>query len=110
MEIDHGSPMKAKRNESESQIVRSQNNDLAAYVPLELTRIANPQTAIPAIAKDVTLTSKIQDAVRLVPTTHQLFLRDAREMEFIDSETVHLVLTSPPYWTLKKYRDSPGQL
>jgi len=110
MEIDHGSPMKAKRNESESQIVRAENNDLAAYVPLELTRIANPQTAIPAIAKDVTLTSKIQDAVRLVPTTHQLFLRDAREMEFIDSETVHLVLTSPPYWTLKKYRDSPGQL
>ncbi|HLH09579.1 MAG TPA: site-specific DNA-methyltransferase [Terriglobales bacterium] len=23
---------------------------------------------------------------------------------------VHLVLTSPPYWTLKEYRDSPGQL
>ena len=25
-------------------------------------------------------------------------------------ESVHLVLTSPPYWTLKEYRDSDGQL
>jgi len=25
-------------------------------------------------------------------------------------ESVHLVLTSPPYWTLKEYRDTEGQL
>ena len=24
--------------------------------------------------------------------------------------TAHLVITSPPYWTLKEYRDSPGQM
>jgi len=28
----------------------------------------------------------------------------------LEAESVHLVLTSPPYWTLKEYRDSPSQL
>ena len=31
-------------------------------------------------------------------------------MAFLDDESVHLVVTSPPYWTLKTYNDSPGQL
>ena len=28
----------------------------------------------------------------------------------IEPNSVHLVLTSPPYWTLKQYRDTQGQL
>jgi len=35
---------------------------------------------------------------------------DARELFYIEDSTVHLVVTSPPYWTLKEYRDHPGQL
>ncbi len=31
-------------------------------------------------------------------------------MDFLESEPVHLVVTSPPYWTLKKYREVEGQL
>src|SRR5258708_19492602 len=31
-------------------------------------------------------------------------------MSGLEPESVHLVLTSPPYWTLKEYRDSEGQL
>jgi len=31
-------------------------------------------------------------------------------MESLKGESVHLVLTSPPYWTLKEYRSSPGQM
>ena len=31
-------------------------------------------------------------------------------MPGLEPNTVHLVLTSPPYWTLKEYRDSEGQL
>ena len=36
---------------------------------------------------------------------HQLLLRDARELELTDN-SVQLVLTSPPYWTLKEYRQT----
>ena len=31
-------------------------------------------------------------------------------MDWIPDASVHLVVTSPPYWTLKKYNDHPGQL
>jgi len=37
-------------------------------------------------------------------------LGDARDMSFIDANSIHLVLTSPPYWTLKEYRDTEGQM
>ena len=42
-------------------------------------------------------------------TQHQLFRGDARTMPFAN-ESVHLVVTSPPYWTLKEYRPSRAQL
>ena len=31
-------------------------------------------------------------------------------MKDLDDQSIHLVVTSPPYWTLKKYNDHPGQL
>lgn len=43
-------------------------------------------------------------------THHRLIRGDARNLSFIDSENVHLVVTSPPYWTLKEYREHPSQL
>jgi hypothetical protein len=100
----------AKVGHQNQKMDRSERDDLFALLPKELKSIANPQTALPAIAKDAELTSKIEEAVRLVPTTHRLFLRDAREMSFLEPESVHLVLTSPPYWTLKKYHDNTAQL
>ena len=35
---------------------------------------------------------------------------DARELDWIPNESVHLVLTSPPYWTLKRYPENDLQL
>src|SRR4030095_201827 len=43
-------------------------------------------------------------------TSHKLHRGDARELDWIPDESIHLVITSPPYWTLKKYNDHPGQL
>ena len=43
-------------------------------------------------------------------TVHTLVLGDARDLSFIPDESVHLVLTSPPYWTLKRYQDNPNQM
>lgn len=43
-------------------------------------------------------------------TTHRLIQGDARQVPFIRDESVHLVITSPPYWTLKKYNENPSQL
>lgn len=43
-------------------------------------------------------------------TTHTLVNGDARELSFIPDESVHLVVTSPPYWNLKRYNDNPDQM
>lgn len=43
-------------------------------------------------------------------TTHRLHLGDARDLGWIDDESVHLIVTSPPYFTLKKYEDNENQL
>ena len=45
-----------------------------------------------------------------LPTTHKLHLGDARELSWIADSSVHLVVTSPPYWTLKQYNPNDAQL
>ena len=36
-------------------------------------------------------------------TTHLCILGDSRRMEEINDSSVHLIVTSPPYWQLKDY-------
>ncbi len=43
-------------------------------------------------------------------THHRLVQGDARDLSFLSDESVHLVATSPPYWTLKEYRRHPQQM
>ena len=43
-------------------------------------------------------------------TTHRLHLGDARDLSWIPDESVHLVVTSPPYWTLKEYPPHKEQM
>ncbi len=84
--------------------------DLAKFIPHGVFPLENPQTDIPRIARDARLTQEIEAAVQKIPTSHSLSLGDARRMSELPSASVHLVLTSPPYWTLKEYRDSEGQM
>jgi DNA modification methylase len=84
--------------------------DHQEYLPDSVANLGNPQTDIPRIAKDRKLLKEIEVAVQQIPTTHKLILGDARKLSFIEDESVHLIVTSPPYWTLKKYRDHKDQL
>jgi len=43
-------------------------------------------------------------------TTHRLIQGDARQLSFLADETVHLIVTSPPYWNLKRYNENDAQL
>ena len=43
-------------------------------------------------------------------TKHRLVQGDARSISFVPDESVHLVVTSPPYWILKKYNEGADQL
>ena len=39
----------------------------------------------------------------LLKTTHKIIIGDSRQMNLIPDKSVHLVITSPPYWQLKDY-------
>jgi modification methylase len=43
-------------------------------------------------------------------TEHRLICGDARDLSFIAGSSVHLVVTSPPYWILKQYQAHPDQM
>ena len=68
------------------------------------------KTAIPKLAKNPAAMEAIEQALLGVPTSHDLRLGDARSMGALPDGSVHLVVTSPPYWTLKDYAGSEGQL
>ena len=43
-------------------------------------------------------------------TSHRLHEGDARNLSWLPDESVHLVVTSPPYWTLKTYAEHDHQM
>lgn len=95
---------------AKSRLVDLAHEALSEFVPKELLPLENPQTDIPRIARDEKLIRSIEEGLHRIPTTHDLCRGDARKMDWLAPESVHLVVTSPPYWTLKEYRDSEGQM
>lgn len=89
---------------------RHETFDPDAWVPREAGLITNHQTDLPRIAKDKKAITAIEAKIAQIPTTHDLYRADARQFSFLEKDSVQLVVTSPPYWTLKRYRDSKGQL
>ncbi len=84
--------------------------DLEAFLPSSLKNVENLQTAIPRLAKDARIMRDIELAASQTPTTHHLFRADARNLDFIPDNSVHLIVTSPPYWNLKQYHPHEHQL
>lgn len=83
---------------------------LSSFLPTGMGDLSDTQKAIPRLAKDSGITAQIEQALPQIPTRHHLHRGDAREMPGLADQSVHLVLTSPPYWTLKEYNTSEGQL
>lgn len=46
----------------------------------------------------------------MIKTTHRLINGDARDLSFLPNDSIHLVVTSPPYWNLKRYNENPNQI
>jgi DNA modification methylase len=84
--------------------------DYEEHLPDEVANLADPQTDIPRLARNPRLLAQIEAAVHRVPTIHHLVQGDSRDLSLLNDDSVHMVLTSPPYWTLKKYRDHESQL
>lgn len=83
---------------------------LDTYLPENFALIRNLDTTIPKLAKDESALAELDTAIGRIPTRHDLHLADATDPPFHLQSEVHLVVTSPPYWTLKRYRETQGQL
>ncbi|HUN82941.1 MAG TPA: site-specific DNA-methyltransferase [Terracidiphilus sp.] len=99
-----------RREEPELGLISIPELDLASFLGSQLPFAPLEQTEIPRLARDPAAMSLLEQVLLRIPTSHYLVHGDARKMRLLAAESVHLVLTSPPYWTLKKYDEADGQL
>lgn len=73
---------------------------------------ADLKSEIPKLARDKDRMGDIEDSINSYPTKHRIYQANSRNLEMIEDESVHLVVTSPPYFNIKDYNGggSPGQL
>ncbi len=71
---------------------------------------ASLKTALPGMARNPEYSARVAAAVHEVVSNHRIIQGDSRDLSAFPSRSVHLVVTSPPYWNLKKYNDTPSQL
>lgn len=65
---------------------------------------------IPTLAQDESRMRQIEAVAQSLHTRHVLVCGDARALDGLQPASVHLVVTSPPYWTLKRYNEHEFQL
>mgnify|MGYP001243365798 CR=1 FL=1 len=69
---------------------------------------ADPRRVLPLYARTAEVSAELEAAARTLCSRHELRQGDARDLAWIPDGSVHLILTSPPYWTLKEYAGPRG--
>ena len=69
---------------------------------------AELKSEIPALARDKKRMGEIDQAVRSLPSHHDLYQSNSRDLSMLDDESVELVVTSPPYFDIKDYGEGVG--
>ncbi len=97
-----------------TQSVATRRSELEAVVERHLPGLVlsdeSLKTALPGMARDSTESASVAAAVQEVASDHRIIRGDARDLSGLANRSVHLVVTSPPYWTLKKYNEGRSQL
>ena len=104
------SGLAARREEPEPGAIIIPELDLSSFLRESLQFDTLEQTEIPRLARNPAAMNLLEQVLLRIPTSHYLVHGDARQMRSLLPESAHLVLTSPPYWTLKKYDEADGQL
>jgi DNA modification methylase len=76
---------------------------------LEQLAIVNLNGREPSVA-DKLAKHRALSALKPFVTSHEVVQGDARQLKSVKDESVHLVVTSPPYFDLVEYRDGKDQL
>ena len=86
---------------------------ISDLVPADICRVLGPdtETSVEPIACDPDVMGRLDALLPTVSTRHRLITGDARtSLRDISEDSIQMALTSPPYWTLKRYEDAPHQL
>lgn len=88
-------------------------DDLREYIPASCRDLLDMssnelRSEIPALARDKDRMGDVEQAVKSLPSNHELHHGDARDLSMVDEESVQLVVTSPPYFNLKDYNIENG--
>lgn len=92
--------------------------DFQEYIPdscRDLLKMGSNElrSEIPALARDEARMGEVEQAVKSLPSHHELYHGDSREvLQELPDESIDLAVTSPPYFNIKEYNGggSPGQL
>ena len=76
----------------------------------EYAGTGNLDDIIPTLSKDLRAMRRIEGVAQNRPTSHEIVLGDCRSASALSPHSVQLVVTSPPYWNLKRYNDHKAQL
>ena len=88
--------------------MKQRDNEQALFA--ELIGAESLDDVIPSIARNRQAIQRIEAAVRGLSTSHELVCQDAGIASALEENSIQLVVTSPPYWTLKRYREHHQQL
>jgi len=84
--------------------------DAAAKALADLPEADNSEGAVERMLRANAILRHLPWPKPFEETSHRLIQGDARNLSAIASETAHLVVTSPPYWTLKQYEPHAAQM
>jgi site-specific DNA-methyltransferase (adenine-specific) len=84
--------------------------DAVAHAFAEVPRADNAPGAVDQMLRANAILRHLPWPPPFQETTHSVVQGDARSLSWIETESVHLVVTSPPYWTLKEYEPHAAQL
>jgi hypothetical protein len=113
-------PDRARGNERDAQSARYSPGSSGVRLQETFEAVGRALAELPASDNSEGAVEKLLRAnaiLRQLPwpspfdeTTHRVRCGDARDLSWIPAESVHLVVTSPPYWTLKAYEPREAQL
>lgn len=91
----------------------AEDGDLHEFVPDSCEALLHEsdqelKSNLPALARDQGRMGEIDQAVKSLPSNHDLYLGDARDLSMVEEEGVELVVTSPPYFDIKDYENGTG--
>src|SRR5437588_1246510 len=91
-------------------LVFKESFDAAAKALQELPESDNQEGAVEKMLRANAILRSLPWPRPFDETSHRLHCGDARDLSWIPAQTVHLIVTSPPYWTLKEYEPHKSQL